>query len=53
VSEPYAVALCRAHLLFDHYTRGRNLTESFWSATPFLQWKDLVVGDPLCAPYQK
>jgi uncharacterized protein (TIGR03790 family) len=53
VSEPYAVALCRAHLLFDHYTRGRNLAESFWSATPFLQWKDLVVGDPLCAPYQK
>jgi uncharacterized protein (TIGR03790 family) len=53
VSEPYAVALCRAHLLFDHYTRGRNLAESFWSATPFLQWKDLVVGDPLCAPYKK
>jgi uncharacterized protein (TIGR03790 family) len=51
VSEPFAVALCRAHLLFDHYTRGRNLAESFWSATPFLQWKDVVVGDPLCAPY--
>ncbi len=53
VSEPYAVALCRAHLLFDHYTRGRNLAESFWSASPFLQWKDVVVGDPLCAPYAR
>lgn len=51
VSEPFASALCRAHLLFDHYTVGRNLAESFWSATPFIQWKDLVIGDPLCAPF--
>ncbi len=53
VSEPYTAALCKAHLLFDHYTQGRNIAESFWSSTPFLMWKDLVVGDPLCAPYKK
>ncbi len=53
VSEPYTAALCKAHILFDHYTQGRNIAESFWSSTPFLMWKDIVVGDPLCAPYKK
>ena len=51
VSEPYTFALCRVDVLFDRYTSGRNLAESFWSATPLLKWKDVVIGDPLCAPY--
>ncbi|MFQ3610207.1 MAG: TIGR03790 family protein [Fimbriimonadales bacterium] len=51
VSEPFTAALCPADLLFDHYTRGRNLAEAFWSATPFVMWKDLVIGDPLCRPF--
>ncbi|MDQ2985378.1 MAG: TIGR03790 family protein [Armatimonadota bacterium] len=53
VSEPYTFALCRVDVLFDRYTSGRNLAESFWSATPLLKWKDIVIGDPLCAPYAK
>ncbi|MCS6830305.1 MAG: TIGR03790 family protein [Armatimonadota bacterium] len=51
VSEPYADALCRADILFDRYTDGYTLAESFWMATPYLFWKDMVIGDPLCAPY--
>lgn len=51
VSEPYADALCRADILFDRYTDGYTLAESFWMATSYLFWKDIVVGDPLCAPY--
>jgi uncharacterized protein (TIGR03790 family) len=51
VSEPYTFALCRVDVLFDRYTSGRNLAESFWSATPLLKWKDIVIGDPLCAPF--
>lgn len=51
VSEPYADALCLADILFDRYTDGYTLAESFWMATPYLFWKDMVVGDPLCAPY--
>ncbi|GIV15200.1 MAG: hypothetical protein KatS3mg022_0635 [Armatimonadota bacterium] len=51
VSEPYADALCRADILFDRYTDGYTLAESFWMATPYLFWKDMVVGEPLCAPY--
>jgi uncharacterized protein (TIGR03790 family) len=53
VSEPYTFALCRVDLLFDRYTSGRNLAESFWSATPLVKWKDVVIGDPLCSPYSK
>jgi uncharacterized protein (TIGR03790 family) len=51
VSEPLTFALCRADILFDRYVSGYNLAESFYMASPLLQWKDVVVGDPLCAPY--
>jgi len=53
VSEPYTVALARPEILFDRYTSGFNLAESFYMASPLLKWKDIVVGDPLCAPYKK
>jgi uncharacterized protein (TIGR03790 family) len=51
VSEPYTFALCRVDVLFGNYVAGRNLAESFWSATPLIKWKDVVIGDPLCAPF--
>lgn len=54
VSEPYTFALARPQVLFAHYVvLGQNLAESFYSASLVLKWKDLVVGDPLCAPYKK
>ncbi|MEP0766338.1 MAG: TIGR03790 family protein [Fimbriimonadia bacterium] len=53
VSEPYTIGLCPADILFDRYTDGYNLAESFYMATPLLKWKDVVIGDPLCAPYAK
>lgn len=53
VNEPYAVALARPDILFDRYTKGRNLAESFYAASPLIKWRDLVIGDPLCAPYKK
>ena len=52
VSEPYTLALAKADLLLDRYTSGRNLAESFYAASPVTHWKDVVVGDPLCAPYR-
>lgn len=51
VSEPYTFALARPDILFDRYTRGFNLAESFYAASPVINWKDLVIGDPLCRPY--
>lgn len=53
VSEPLSVALCRADILFERYVSGYTLAESFYMATPLLQWKDVVIGDPLCAPYAR
>ncbi len=53
VSEPYTFALARPDILFDRYTAGFTLAESFSMASPILKWKDVVVGDPLCAPYAK
>ena len=53
VSEPYTLALAKADILLDRYTSGRNLAESFYAASPVTHWKDVVIGDPLCAPYRK
>lgn len=51
VSEPYGSALARVPILFDRYTRGFTLAESFYAASPVIRWKDVVIGDPLCRPY--
>ncbi|MCG9894926.1 MAG: TIGR03790 family protein [Fimbriimonadaceae bacterium] len=51
VSEPYTFALAVPDILFDRYTSGFNLAESFYAASPVLRWKDVVIGDPLCRPY--
>jgi len=51
VSEPGVMAMAHADILFDRYTAGFNLAESFYSATWLLRCKEIVVGDPLCAPY--
>ncbi len=52
VSEPYTFALARPQILFDRYTSGFNLAESFYMASQVIKWKDVVIGDPLCAPYK-
>lgn len=53
VSEPFAVAIAHADILFDRYTSGYNLAESFYMASLLIHWKDTVIGDPLCAPYAR
>jgi uncharacterized protein (TIGR03790 family) len=52
VSEPYTFALARPQILFERYVSGFNLAESFYMASPVIKWKDVVIGDPLCAPYR-
>ena len=51
VSEPYADAIARADILFARYTFGYNIAESFYAASQYINWKDMVLGDPICAPY--
>lgn len=51
VSEPFTIALADPDILFDRYLRGFTLAESFYAASRMVLWKDIVIGDPLCAPY--
>lgn len=46
VYEPYASAMADVSVLFDLYTKGFTVAESFYSSSPFLSWMDVVIGDP-------
>ena len=52
VNEPYLDATIRPEILFPAYVSERNLAESYYAAMPYLSWQTIVVGDPLCAPFQ-
>ncbi len=49
--EPLLQAIASPTILVDRYTSGWNLAESFYAASRFVGWEDIVVGDPLCCPY--
>lgn len=51
VAEPFTPAVAKPDIMFDRYTRGYNLAESFYMASQLLKWRDVVIGDPLCRPY--
>jgi uncharacterized protein (TIGR03790 family) len=53
VGEPYTLALANPVILFDRYLRGFTLAEAFYASSRMILWKDLVIGDPLCAPYSQ
>lgn len=46
VYEPYSSAMANAAVLFDRYTGGFNLAESYFMASRYISWMDVVVGDP-------
>lgn len=48
-TEPFLDAIASPSVLLDFYSSGRNLAESFYAASRFIGWKDVVIGDPLCA----
>ncbi len=49
--EPYINAIADAHILYGRYTDGFGLAESYWAASHFLGWRQIVVGDPKMAPF--
>jgi uncharacterized protein (TIGR03790 family) len=49
--EPLLQAIASPSILFDRLTRGWTLAESFYAASRFVGWQDIVIGDPLCRPY--
>jgi uncharacterized protein (TIGR03790 family) len=49
--EPLLQAIASPTIVFDRYTAGYTLAESFYAASHFVGWEDIVIGDPLCSPY--
>jgi uncharacterized protein (TIGR03790 family) len=52
VYEPYLDAISHPNILFDAFTLGYNLAESYYLGSEYLGWMDTVVGDPKLAPYK-
>ena len=53
VAEPFLTSTARPDILFPAYLRGFNLAEAFYLAIPALGWQNVVIGDPLCAPFRQ
>ena len=51
--EPFLPAIASPTILFDRYTQGWTLAESFYAASRFVGWEDIVIGDPLAMPYKQ
>ena len=45
-SEPYLAAMADPNILFNRYTSGYNMADSFYAASNYIGWKDVVIGDP-------
>jgi hypothetical protein len=37
----------------DRYSSGYTMVESFYAASRFLYWEDVIGGDPMCCPCYK
>ena len=47
--EPLLQAIASPSVTVDRYfISGFNLAESFYAASRFVSWEDIVIGDPLC-----
>jgi uncharacterized protein (TIGR03790 family) len=53
VNEPLLQANASPTIVMERYTSGHNMAESFYAASHFVGWEDVVIGDPLCCPYSK
>ncbi len=53
VDEPLLQAIASPTIALDRYTSGYTMAESFYAASHFVAWEDIVVGDPLCSPYRR
>jgi uncharacterized protein (TIGR03790 family) len=44
--EPYLSSMAHVDILFDRYTNGFNMAESFYAASRWAAWRQVVIGDP-------
>jgi uncharacterized protein (TIGR03790 family) len=53
VYEPFLDAIAHPDILFDSFTQGYYMAESYYMASRFIGWMDIVVGDPKLAVYKQ
>jgi uncharacterized protein (TIGR03790 family) len=46
-NEPLLQAIASPSVALDRYTSGFTMAESFYAASRFVGWEDIVIGDPL------
>jgi hypothetical protein len=44
--EPYATSMAHIDILVDRYTRGFTMAESFYAASRWAGWRQVIIGDP-------
>lgn len=44
--EPYLTSIAHFDIVFDRYTSGWNLAESFFAGSQLSAWRQVVLGDP-------
>ncbi len=49
--EPLLQAIASPSIMFNRYTRGWTLAESFYAASRLVSWMDIIIGDPICRAY--
>ena len=47
VDEPLLQAIASPSIVMDRFTSGYSMAESFYAASRFVGWEDVVIGDPL------
>jgi uncharacterized protein (TIGR03790 family) len=53
VDEPLLQAIASPTIVMERYTSGYTMAESFYAASHFVGWEDVIIGDPLCCPFAK
>ncbi|TSJ44018.1 TIGR03790 family protein [Mucilaginibacter corticis] len=49
--EPLLQGIASPSILFNRYTQGWTLAESFYAASRLEGWMGIVIGDPICRAY--
>ncbi len=53
VYEPCSSAMADVNVLFDRYTEGFSLADSYYMASSYLGWMDIIVGDPKAIAFKE
>jgi Secretion system C-terminal sorting domain len=49
--EPLLLGVGSPSILFDRYTKGWTMAESFYASAKLVGWMDVMIGDPICKAY--